>query len=77
MTTEPTKCAVQTEYTVVINIEEQYSVWRTTLPLPAGWREEGTTGSRDDCLGHIGRVWTDMRPKSVREYMDRTQSGQQ
>ncbi|AOT62435.1 MULTISPECIES: MbtH family protein [Streptomyces] len=58
------------EYQVVLNDEEQYSVWRTDRPLPAGWRAEGTTGSRQECLDHIGRVWTDMRPLSLRRHLE-------
>ncbi|MFE5328302.1 MbtH family protein [Embleya sp. NPDC056575] len=52
---------------VVINDEEQYSVWATDRDIPAGWRPEGFTGPREDCLAHIDKVWTDMRPRSVRE----------
>lgn len=51
---------------VVLNDEEQYSVWPADRPIPAGWRGEGTAGSRDECLDHIERVWTDMRPLSLR-----------
>ncbi|MEU3451063.1 MbtH family protein [Streptomyces thermolilacinus] len=57
------------EYQVVLNDEEQYSIWRTDRPLPAGWHAEGTTGSRQECLDHIGRVWTDMRPLSLRRHL--------
>ncbi|GHE34622.1 MbtH family protein [Streptomyces capitiformicae] len=54
-------------YRVVLNDEEQYSIWWTDRDLPLGWHEEGTVGSREECLQHIERVWTDMRPRSVRE----------
>lgn len=54
-------------FVVVLNDEEQYSIWWTERELPLGWREEGTRGSRAECLEHIDRVWTDMRPRSVRE----------
>jgi MbtH protein len=54
-------------YRVVVNQEEQYSIWSTERELPLGWHEEGTRGSREECLGHIEEVWTDMRPRSVRE----------
>ncbi|MFV2021482.1 amino acid adenylation domain-containing protein [Micromonospora sp. LOL_023] len=52
---------------VVVNDEEQYSIWPAdgTTP-PDGWRETGFTGSRVECLDHIGRVWTDQRPRSAR-----------
>ncbi|MGI5426019.1 MbtH family protein [Streptomyces sp. CA-179760] len=55
------------EYLVVINEEEQYSIWPSVRELPAGWTAVGEPRSRDDCLDHIERVWTDMRPKSVRQ----------
>lgn len=54
------------DYTVVINIEEQYSIWRAGHELPAGWRSGDFTGSKEDCLAHIDEVWTDMRPLSAR-----------
>ena len=54
-------------YTVVINHEEQYSIWLKMKPVPAGWTEVGKVGSKEECLAYIGEVWTDMRPKSIRE----------
>jgi MbtH protein len=54
---------------VVRNHEEQYSVWPEDRELPLGWRAEGTQGTREACLDHIERVWTDMRPLSVRKQM--------
>jgi len=53
-------------YQVVINNEEQWSIWPTHLDVPAGWRREGTNGSREECLAHVDRSWTDMRPLSAR-----------
>jgi MbtH protein len=53
-------------YQVVVNDEEQYSIWRADLDPPAGWRAEGRTGSRQECLDHVDAVWTDMRPLSAR-----------
>jgi MbtH protein len=53
-------------YRVVVNDEEQYSIWSVDQELPAGWQPEGTEGSRAYCLEHIDRVWTDMRPRSLR-----------
>lgn len=49
------------EYLVVLNDEEQYSIWLSDKPLPSGWRAEGTQGGKDACLDHIERVWTDVR----------------
>ncbi|MET9344927.1 MULTISPECIES: MbtH family protein [unclassified Nonomuraea] len=57
------------DYKVVINHEEQYSIWAADRPFPAGWREEGFSGDRKDCLEYIDKVWTDMRPRSLREAM--------
>jgi MbtH protein len=60
-------------YAVVVNGEEQYSVWPAGRPLPAGWRESGKRGPRADCLAHIEEAWCDMRPLSLRIRMDRPQ----
>ncbi|WP_182875693.1 MbtH family protein [Microbispora sp. H10670] len=54
------------EYTVVVNHEEQYSIWQTGTAPPAGWREVGVRGSKERCLAYIEEAWTDMRPLSVR-----------
>jgi MbtH protein len=56
-------------YLVVVNHEEQYSVWLDGRDIPAGWRAEGTSGTRDECLDHIEQIWTDMRPLSLRQRM--------
>ncbi|WP_460068174.1 MbtH family protein [Streptomyces sp. YKOK-I1] len=61
-------------YHVVLNDEEQYSIWAADRDLPAGWRAEGTTGSREECLARIGEVWTDMRPLSLRRRMEQQAS---
>ncbi|MFI6252353.1 MbtH family protein [Streptomyces sp. NPDC051016] len=52
-------------YTVVVNAEEQHSIWPEAKALPNGWRPIGFTGSREECLAHVAEVWTDIRPKSV------------
>ncbi len=54
---------------VVMNLEEQYSIWPVFKSLPLGWQEEGTTGTKEECLNHIKEVWTDMRPRSLKEFM--------
>jgi MbtH protein len=56
-------------YQVVVNHEEQYSIWPKERDTPAGWSAEGTTGSRQECLDHIDKIWTDMRPLSLRRQM--------
>ena len=53
-------------YRVVRNDEEEYSIWDAGTAAPAGWHDAGFTGTKADCLAHIERVWTDMRPRSVR-----------
>ncbi|QNP74888.1 MbtH family NRPS accessory protein [Streptomyces roseirectus] len=58
------------DWTVVVNDEEQYSVWAGDRDIPAGWRESGMRGTKEECLSHIDRVWTDMRPLSLRLAMD-------
>jgi len=62
------------EYKVVVNHEEQYSIWLAEREIPAGWRHEGKSGSRQACLDYISEVWTDMRPLSVRRSMDSTEN---
>ncbi|SCL72253.1 MbtH protein [Micromonospora citrea] len=57
----------ETRFLVVRNDEEQYSIWSADRDLPAGWHEAGFAGTREECLAHIDTVWTDMRPRSVRE----------
>ena len=56
-------------YVVVLNDEEQYSIWWADRELPAGWRSNGFEGTREACLAHIDEVWTDMRPLSLRRQM--------
>lgn len=56
-------------YRVVINHEEQYSIWFADREIPTGWRATGFEGVKPDCLSHIDEVWTDMRPLSLRERM--------
>lgn len=56
-------------YAVVVNDEEQYSIWPDDREPPAGWRRDGTSGPKDACLAHIDEVWTDMRPLSLRRWM--------
>jgi MbtH protein len=57
-------------YLVVLNDEEQYSIWPADRDLPPGWRGDGFSGLKADCLAHIDEVWTDMRPLSLRRAME-------
>ncbi|MHB8689069.1 MAG: MbtH family protein [Candidatus Dormibacteraceae bacterium] len=58
------------DYKVVINDEDQYSIWPAIKENAPGWRDEGKTGSKADCLSYIQEAWTDMRPRSLRARMD-------
>ncbi len=59
-----------TIYKVVMNHEEQYSIWPAERENALGWRDVGKTGSKAECLAYIEQVWTDMRPLSLRKQMD-------
>ena len=56
-------------YTVLVNDEEQYSLWLADLSVPAGWRAVGKVGTKQECLDHVRTVWIDMRPLSLRKAM--------
>lgn len=59
-----------TIYKVVVNHEEQYSIWLAHQQNPLGWRDVGKSGSKSECLAYIKEVWTDMRPLSLRQQME-------
>jgi MbtH protein len=61
----------RTIYKVVVNDEEQYSIWPADRENALGWRDAGKSGTKAVCLAYIKVVWTDMRPRSLREKMDR------
>ncbi|AEY85878.1 MbtH-like protein [Streptomyces hygroscopicus subsp. jinggangensis 5008] len=54
------------QWLVVVNDEEQYSVWWADRSVPEGWRAIGVSGPKEECLDYIERTWTDMRPLSLR-----------
>lgn len=60
----------QAPFEVVVNHEEQYSIWPADRELPAGWHKAGKQGKKAECLSYINEVWTDMRPLSLRKKMD-------
>ncbi len=64
-----------TRYRVVVNDEEQHSIWLADRVNPPGWADEGFAGTKDECLAHIAEVWTDITPRSVREALARRKSG--
>lgn len=57
-------------YRVVVNHEEQYSIWLDYKEIPLGWKDVGVKGTKDECLAYIKEVWTDMRPLSLRKAME-------
>jgi len=57
-------------FQVVVNHEEQYSIWPDYKEIPKGWRKAGKSGFKKECLAYIEEVWTDMRPLSLRKKMD-------
>jgi MbtH protein len=58
-----------TIYKVVVNHEEQYSIWPSEKENPLGWKDAGKSGLKSECLEYIKEVWTDMRPLSLRQKM--------
>jgi MbtH protein len=65
-----------TIYRVVVNHEEQYSIWPASRDLPLGWSDAGKSGLKAECLEYVKDVWTDMRPLSLRQRMAQA-AGQQ
>lgn len=57
-------------YNVVVNHEEQYSIWPIDREMPLGWKAVGKSGPKQECLDYIEEVWTDMRPLSLRKKME-------
>ena len=57
-------------YKVVVNHEEQYSIWPAERENPLGWKDADKSGSKAECLAYIKEVWTDMRPLSLRKKME-------
>ncbi|RKR86999.1 MbtH protein [Micromonospora pisi] len=58
----------QRRYHVVVNDEDQYSIWPAGSQLPPGWQRTGVEGDRATCLAHVDEVWTDLRPRDLREW---------
>jgi len=57
-------------YLVVVNHEEQHSLWRADLAIPSGWRRVFGPGDKSDCLSYVNENWTDMRPLSLRRAIE-------
>ncbi|MGD9251958.1 MAG: MbtH family protein [Desulfobacterales bacterium] len=67
----------KTIYKVVVNHEEQYSIWPVDKENALGWTDEGKSGTKAECLAHIKEVWTDMRPLSLRKQMEKMEQNKQ
>ncbi len=70
MSTEEREDTMQ--YKVVLNHEEQYSIWPADRENALGWKDAGKSGSKEECLAYIEEVWTDMRPLSLRKQMEQS-----
>ena len=54
-------------YKILQNEEGQFSLWPADHAAPAGWSESGKSGTKAECLAFVDEVWTDMRPRSLRD----------
>jgi MbtH protein len=66
-----------TVFSVVVNHEQQYSIWPVGRAVPLGWTEAGKTGTKAECLAFINDVWKDMVPFSLRQEMESARRAQQ
>ena len=57
------------EFLVVVNDEDQHSLWPAFADVPAGWRTVFGTAGRAECLAYVEEHWTDLRPRSLRAAM--------
>ena len=57
-------------YKVVVNHEDQYSIWPAEKDNPSGWTDAGKSGPKAECLAYVKEIWTDMRPLSLRREME-------
>jgi MbtH protein len=75
MTTEPPRPDDLTidgdVYRVLVNDEDQHSLWPAALAIPDGWTSVGPVGNKETCLAYVEANWTDLRPRSLREAMQR------
>ncbi len=65
------------QYQVLVNHEEQYSLWPTFKEIPTGWKQVGPIGKKQDCIDYVEEVWTDMRPLSVRWQLEKAAAERQ
>ncbi|WP_448320959.1 MbtH family protein, partial [Streptomyces sp. CO7] len=74
LTTEGTDMDENTRYQVLRNDEDQYSLWPVDVEVPAGWQPVGKEGTEAECSAYVDEVWTDMRPRSLRERMENAEA---
>lgn len=65
----------QASYLVLVNSEFQHSLWRSSIAVPAGWQPVHGPDTRQACLAYVEENWTDMRPRSLADFMDRARAG--
>ncbi len=57
-------------FLVLVNDEDQHSLWPAFADVPARWQKAFGEASRAECLAYVEENWSDMRPKSLRESME-------
>ncbi|WP_112471240.1 MbtH family protein [Streptomyces triticisoli] len=55
------------EFYVVVNDEDQHSLWPTFADVPAGWRVVSGPAGRAESIAYVEENWPDIRPRSLRE----------
>lgn len=60
----------QEKIKVLVNAEEQYSFWPEWKEIPKGWKDTGFLGTKEEAGEYVKKVWTDMRPLSLRKWME-------
>ena len=54
------------EYTILVNNEDQYSIWRVGIDIPNGWEQVDYVGTKEECSSKVDEIWQDMRPRSLK-----------
>jgi MbtH protein len=67
--------SAEARFKVLVNHEEQYSLWPADLVVPGGWTETGVVASKEECDRYLEETWTDLRPKSLRTWLDEVGTG--
>jgi MbtH protein len=59
-------------FVVLVNDEDQHSLWPVNIAVPAGWRVVFGEAGRQECLDYVEANWTDIRPRSARSTVAQT-----